>query len=100
MPEKRTNARHRVLKAATIEFGGGAIDCMVRNMSGRRGGAGRQQPDWHPRTFHAGARRRRTPQALSCRLAQGKADRRGIRLAASSCQSVSGSESTTNWKNH
>jgi hypothetical protein len=41
MPEKRTNARHRVLRAATIEFGGGAIDCMVRNMSGRRGGAGR-----------------------------------------------------------
>jgi hypothetical protein len=34
MPEKRTNARHRVLKTATIEFGGGAIDCMVRNMSG------------------------------------------------------------------
>jgi hypothetical protein len=33
MPEKRTAARHRVLKAATIEFGGGAIDCMVRNMS-------------------------------------------------------------------
>ena len=33
MPEKRANARHRVLKAATIEFGGGAIDCMVRNMS-------------------------------------------------------------------
>src|SRR5450755_3021580 len=41
MPEKRTNARHRVLKTATIEFGGGAIDCMVRNMSGRRGGSGR-----------------------------------------------------------
>jgi hypothetical protein len=34
MAEKRTAARHRVLKAAaTIEFGGGAIDCMVRNLS-------------------------------------------------------------------
>ena len=33
MPEKRTVARHRALKAATIEFGGGAIDCTVRNLS-------------------------------------------------------------------
>jgi PilZ domain-containing protein len=33
MVEKRTTARHRVLKAGTIEFGGGAINCMVRNMS-------------------------------------------------------------------
>jgi len=31
--EKRGVDRHRVLKAATIEFGGGAINCMVRNMS-------------------------------------------------------------------
>jgi hypothetical protein len=33
MVEKRTFSRHRVLKAGTIEFGGGAITCMVRNMS-------------------------------------------------------------------
>jgi hypothetical protein len=33
MGEKRTTARHRVLKAGTIEFGGGGIDCMVRNIS-------------------------------------------------------------------
>jgi PilZ domain len=33
MGEKRTFPRHRVLKAGTIEFGGGAIDCRVRNMS-------------------------------------------------------------------
>jgi PilZ domain len=33
MAEKRNITRHRVLKAGTIEFGGGAIDCMVRNMS-------------------------------------------------------------------
>jgi hypothetical protein len=31
--EKRTTSRQRVLKAATIEFGGGAIDCTVRNWS-------------------------------------------------------------------
>lgn len=31
--EKRGVDRHRVLKAGTIEFGGAAINCMVRNMS-------------------------------------------------------------------
>ena len=31
--EKRRNARHRVLKGGTIEFGGGAIDCTIRNLS-------------------------------------------------------------------
>jgi hypothetical protein len=30
---KRASPRKRVLKAGTIEFGGGAITCMVRNMS-------------------------------------------------------------------
>jgi hypothetical protein len=33
MDEKRIAPRHRVLKAGTIEFNGGAIDCMVRNLS-------------------------------------------------------------------
>ena len=33
MDERRDKARHRVLKAGTIEFGGGAIDCTVRNFS-------------------------------------------------------------------
>jgi hypothetical protein len=33
MAENRISQRHRVLKAGTIEFGGGAIDCMVRNIS-------------------------------------------------------------------
>ena len=34
MDERRDKARHRVLKAGTIEFGGGAIDCTIRNLSG------------------------------------------------------------------
>ena len=35
MDERRGKARHRVLKAGTIEFGGGgAIDCTIRNLSG------------------------------------------------------------------
>jgi hypothetical protein len=33
MNEGRIAPRHRVLKAGTIEFGGGAIDCTVRNVS-------------------------------------------------------------------
>jgi PilZ domain-containing protein len=33
MDEKRKAARNRVLKAGTIEFHGGAIDCTVRNLS-------------------------------------------------------------------
>jgi len=33
MDEKRIAPRHRVLKAGTMEFGGGAIDCTVRNLS-------------------------------------------------------------------
>lgn len=33
MNERRDKSRHRVLKAGTIEFGGGAIDCTVRNFS-------------------------------------------------------------------
>jgi hypothetical protein len=32
MAETRSAPRHRVLKAGTIEFGG-AIDCLVRNLS-------------------------------------------------------------------
>ncbi len=33
--EHRVSPRHRVLKAGTIEFGGGAIDCTIRNLSER-----------------------------------------------------------------
>ena len=33
MNEHRNISRNRVLKAATIEFGGGAIDCTLRNFS-------------------------------------------------------------------
>lgn len=33
MIEKRTAPRHRVLKRGTLAFGGGGIDCTVRNMS-------------------------------------------------------------------
>ena len=31
--DNRSTPRHKVLKAATISFGGGAISCTVRNLS-------------------------------------------------------------------
>ncbi len=33
MTEKRATPRHRVLKRGTLAFGGGGIDCTVRNLS-------------------------------------------------------------------
>jgi hypothetical protein len=33
MSENRIASRKRVFKAGTIEFGGGAIDCTVKNLS-------------------------------------------------------------------
>lgn len=33
MVESRRSARNRILKAGTIDLGGGAIDCTVRNLS-------------------------------------------------------------------
>jgi hypothetical protein len=33
MEERRAKSRQRVLKAGTIEFDGGSIDCTVRNVS-------------------------------------------------------------------
>jgi hypothetical protein len=33
MNEHRVAPRHRILKAGTISFGGGTIDCTVRNLS-------------------------------------------------------------------
>jgi PilZ domain len=31
--EKRTTPRHKVLKQGTLAFGGGGVDCVVRNIS-------------------------------------------------------------------
>jgi PilZ domain len=33
MEERRAKPRQRILKAGTIEFDGGSIDCTIRNMS-------------------------------------------------------------------
>ena len=35
MTEKRSVPRHKVLKGATIAFGGNGVECTVRNLSAR-----------------------------------------------------------------
>ena len=71
MLEKRTTNRNRVFKAGTIEFGGGGIDCTIRNVS--NDGAALDV-----RKIHAGLAERRSNISVSRRLAQGTPDRRGV----------------------
>jgi hypothetical protein len=70
MVEKRTFSRHRVLKAGTIEFGGGAIDCMVRNPPVTGRALDVATPHWNPRSFHVDCRW--IAPSLPYYLAQGK----------------------------
>jgi hypothetical protein len=51
MIDKRSNPRHRVLKAGTIQFGGGAIDCSVRNLSKAGAALDVASPVGIPETF-------------------------------------------------
>lgn len=51
MDEKRIAQRNRVLKAGTIEFNGGAIDCTVRNVSPRGAALDVASPLGIPRDF-------------------------------------------------
>jgi PilZ domain len=51
MIDKRANPRHRVLKAGTIQFGGGAIDCSVRNLSKAGAALDVASPVGIPETF-------------------------------------------------
>ena len=51
MVESRRQARQRVLKAGTIEFSGGAIDCTVRNLSATGAAIEINSPLWFPDRF-------------------------------------------------
>jgi hypothetical protein len=51
MIDKRANPRHRVLKAGTIQFGGGTIDCSVRNLSKAGAALDVASPVGIPETF-------------------------------------------------
>jgi hypothetical protein len=52
MDEKRALARKRVLKAGTIEFGGSAIHCTVRNLSTTGAALDVPSPVGIPEKFH------------------------------------------------
>jgi hypothetical protein len=45
--DNRSAPRHKVLKAATISFGGGAISCTVRNLSDSGASLEVVSPDLH-----------------------------------------------------
>ena len=51
MDNHRTAPRHRVLKTGTIEFGGGAIACTVRNLSASGAAIEVNTPLWFPDRF-------------------------------------------------
>lgn len=51
MDESRIAPRHRVLKAASIEFGGSRIDCVVRNISTTGAAIEVKTPLWFPDSF-------------------------------------------------
>jgi hypothetical protein len=80
MDEKHITGRQRVLKAATIEFGGGAIDCTIRNWSAIGAALDVSSPlgiSAHF-TLFVPADGRHWP--LPRGLAQGEADRRRVRI--------------------
>jgi hypothetical protein len=51
MNEQRKSPRRRVLKAATIQFGGDSIPCMVRNISDAGASIEITSPLWFPDHF-------------------------------------------------
>jgi hypothetical protein len=51
MEEHRATARHRVLKAGTIEFAGTKVDCLIRNISDTGASLEIKSPLWFPDAF-------------------------------------------------
>lgn len=72
--EHRTAARQRVLKRGTIEFGGGAIDCTVRNISATGAALDVTSPIGIPVRFNLVTEGNR----LSCRVVWRKEKRIGV----------------------
>ena len=82
MDEHRIAPRHRVLKAGSIIFGGGAIDCTVRNLSETGAALEVVTPLFNSGPLYPGGAERPAETPVPCRLAQGPADRRRLRSAA------------------
>ena len=74
MDEHRIAPRHRVLKGARIQFGGGSIDCTVRNISETGAALDVQSPLGIPTEFTLVTETDRRP----CRVIWRKEKRIGI----------------------
>jgi hypothetical protein len=71
MEEHRNSPRHRGLKASNIEFAGGAVNCMVRNIS-------KLESDENSGPVRVGFADRRNSSAVPRHMAQRPKDGRGI----------------------
>ena len=76
MSENRIAPRKRVLKAGEIEFGGGAIDCVVRNLSETGAALSVESPVGIPAEFNLIVASDHVNRR--CRLAWRKENRIGI----------------------
>jgi hypothetical protein len=74
MEQQRVAARQRVLKGGTIEFGGGAIDCTVRNISATGAALDVTSPIGIPTQFTLVADGNKKP----CRIVWRKPNRIGV----------------------
>ena len=79
MSEHRIAPRKRVLKAGTIEFGGGAIDCTVRNLSDTGAALSVESPVGIPSEFNLIVAADQVSRA--CRVVWRKENRIGITFA-------------------
>ncbi|QDM19185.1 PilZ domain-containing protein [Tardiphaga sp. vice278] len=76
MSENRSALRRRVLKGAVIEFGGGTIDCTIRNLSETGAALSVQSAVGIPSEFNLIMGGSRCPQR--CRIVWKKENRIGI----------------------
>jgi hypothetical protein len=74
MEQKRIAQRQRVLKAGTIEFNGGAIDCTLRNLSATGAALDVTSPLGIPERFTLVANGSRSP----CHIVLRKEKRIGV----------------------
>jgi PilZ domain len=74
MDQKRIAQRHRVLKAGTIEFNGGGIDCTLRNVSETGAALEVESPIGIPERFTLASNGSRRP----CRVVWRKEKRIGV----------------------
>lgn len=82
MNERRASSRHRVFKAGSIQFGGAAIDCTIRNMSSTGAALDVASPVGIPDSFDlAVAREGDGHDRRPCRVAWRKQKRIGVVFA-------------------